>query len=219
MQSVFLLQHEANSALRRVRRKNGFLEEIKQGNLERECWEEVCTYEEAREAFENNERTNEFWTNYIKDQNDNQENVPGFSIESVYLVAPLMTGLLLIIIVLFAIWRCQVRKANNRQNAYAQSQSQANQPARNVSVVVFGYNDNPVSPFDRVRMQQPEVMTIDYSNGSRLPGGPSTHLSSDQPPTYHEAIGQADNIRINDDTQHSEDPPKYEEIMTPPKQS
>ncbi|XP_048396379.2 transmembrane gamma-carboxyglutamic acid protein 1-like [Stegostoma tigrinum] len=219
MQSVFLLQREANSVLRRLRRKNGFLEEIKQGNLERECWEEVCTYEEAREAFENNEKTNEFWKSYIKDQNENQGNVSGVSMESVYLVAPLMAGLLLIIIVLFAIWRCQVRKANNRQNAYAQSHNQANQPARNVSVVVFGYNDNPLSPFDRVRMQQSEVMTTDYSNGSSPPGGPSTHLNSDQPPTYSEAIGQADNIRINDDTQHSEDPPKYEEIITPPKHS
>lgn len=30
---------------------------MKQGNIQRECREEVCTYEEAREAFENDEKT------------------------------------------------------------------------------------------------------------------------------------------------------------------
>uniref|UniRef100_A0A670ZP24 Gla domain-containing protein n=1 Tax=Pseudonaja textilis TaxID=8673 RepID=A0A670ZP24_PSETE len=34
-----------------------FFEEILQGDLERECLEEKCTYEEAREAFENTEET------------------------------------------------------------------------------------------------------------------------------------------------------------------
>lgn len=33
------------------------LEEMKQGNIQRECREEICTYEEAREAFENDEKT------------------------------------------------------------------------------------------------------------------------------------------------------------------
>ncbi|XP_067896650.1 transmembrane gamma-carboxyglutamic acid protein 1 [Heterodontus francisci] len=213
MQGVFLTDGEANSVLRRFRRKNTFLEELQQGNIERECRKEVCTYEEAREAFENDEKTNEFWTNYIKEQNEDQGNDSGVNMESVYLVAPLMAGLLMIIIILFAIWRCQVRKANRRQNAYVQSQDQANQPTRNLSVVVFGYNEHPVSPFDRLRAQQPEAMTTDYSNGNGLPV-PSVRLNSDLPPTYDEATGQVDNIRINSDAQHSEDPPKYEEIVT-----
>uniref|UniRef100_A0A8C6YB94 Coagulation factor X n=1 Tax=Naja naja TaxID=35670 RepID=A0A8C6YB94_NAJNA len=40
-----------------------FFEEILQGDLERECLEERCSYEEAREAFENIEKTvyNSFW--------------------------------------------------------------------------------------------------------------------------------------------------------------
>uniref|UniRef100_A0A8C5SCU5 Gla domain-containing protein n=1 Tax=Laticauda laticaudata TaxID=8630 RepID=A0A8C5SCU5_LATLA len=36
-----------------------FFEEILQGDLERECLEEKCTYEEAREAFENTEETHD----------------------------------------------------------------------------------------------------------------------------------------------------------------
>lgn len=54
---VFLTGDKANSVLKRYRRANGLFEEIRQGNIERECKEEVCTFEEAREAFENNEKT------------------------------------------------------------------------------------------------------------------------------------------------------------------
>lgn len=55
---VFLEQKEAVSLLRRTKRANkGFMEELLKGNLERECLEEVCVYEEAREAFESNIQT------------------------------------------------------------------------------------------------------------------------------------------------------------------
>ena len=54
---VFLTGEKANSVLKRYPRANGLFEEIRQGNIERECKEEVCTFEEAREAFENNEKT------------------------------------------------------------------------------------------------------------------------------------------------------------------
>lgn len=55
--SVFLPADAAHSVLRRLRRANSLLEELKQGNIQRECREEACTYEEAREAFENDEKT------------------------------------------------------------------------------------------------------------------------------------------------------------------
>ncbi|XP_043965589.1 protein Z, vitamin K-dependent plasma glycoprotein b [Gambusia affinis] len=54
-QAVFLRSKRANQFL---------LEEILQGNLERECYEELCNYEEAREVFEDDERTKSFWTIY-----------------------------------------------------------------------------------------------------------------------------------------------------------
>uniref|UniRef100_A0A8C9GPE8 Proline rich and Gla domain 1 n=1 Tax=Piliocolobus tephrosceles TaxID=591936 RepID=A0A8C9GPE8_9PRIM len=57
MGRVFLTGEKANSVLKRYPRANGFFEEIRQGNIERECKEEFCTFEEAREAFENNEKT------------------------------------------------------------------------------------------------------------------------------------------------------------------
>nr|XP_019602161.1 PREDICTED: coagulation factor X [Rhinolophus sinicus] len=62
--SVFINRERANTVLERFRRANSFLEEMKKGNLERECLEETCSYEEAREVFENIEKTNEFWNKY-----------------------------------------------------------------------------------------------------------------------------------------------------------
>ncbi|KAM6893557.1 coagulation factor VII-like [Xenentodon cancila] len=56
--AVFVEKREADSVLRRWRRANrGFLEEFLQGNLERECVEEICSHEEAREVFEHDELT------------------------------------------------------------------------------------------------------------------------------------------------------------------
>lgn len=50
---VFLEKGQALSLLKRPRRANkGFLEEMLKGNLERECLEEICSYEEAFEALE-----------------------------------------------------------------------------------------------------------------------------------------------------------------------
>nr|KAF6368346.1 coagulation factor X [Myotis myotis] len=62
--SVFIHREHANSILDRVRRANSLFEEIKKGDLERECWEETCSYEEAREVFQDTEKTNEFWNKY-----------------------------------------------------------------------------------------------------------------------------------------------------------
>ncbi|XP_063145767.1 prothrombin isoform X1 [Candoia aspera] len=63
--SVFLEQKEALSLLRRSRRANkGFMEEILKGNLERECLEETCVYEEAHEALESDVQTDIFWKQY-----------------------------------------------------------------------------------------------------------------------------------------------------------
>ncbi|XP_061215704.1 coagulation factor IX [Neopsephotus bourkii] len=64
--TVFIASKEANSVLQRQRRANSNrLEEVIPGNLERECIEEKCSFEEAREVFENTEKTMEFWKTYI----------------------------------------------------------------------------------------------------------------------------------------------------------
>ncbi|XP_038595705.1 coagulation factor X-like [Micropterus salmoides] len=62
---VFLDGEEANQVLKRQRRANSIFEEFKPGNMERECVEERCSWEEAREIFEDVEKTNEFWAKYV----------------------------------------------------------------------------------------------------------------------------------------------------------
>ncbi|KAM8964878.1 coagulation factor IX [Sarcophilus harrisii] len=64
--TVFLDHKNATKLLSRPKRYNsGKLEEFIQGNLERECNEEKCSFEEAREVFENTEKTTEFWKQYV----------------------------------------------------------------------------------------------------------------------------------------------------------
>nr|XP_061802654.1 vitamin K-dependent protein Z-like [Nerophis lumbriciformis] len=62
---VFINAPRAQSIFLRSKRANHFLiEEILQGNLERECYEERCTFEEAREFFEDDDKTIKFWKTY-----------------------------------------------------------------------------------------------------------------------------------------------------------
>uniref|UniRef100_UPI0037E8FA51 coagulation factor IX n=1 Tax=Semicossyphus pulcher TaxID=241346 RepID=UPI0037E8FA51 len=66
--TVFLDQPSADQILRsasRRRRANSFLEEMLPGDLERECYEESCSQEEAAEIFHTREKTLEFWYKYI----------------------------------------------------------------------------------------------------------------------------------------------------------
>ncbi|XP_074846784.1 coagulation factor X [Carettochelys insculpta] len=63
--NVFLQEENANKFLGRAKRANSLFEELKQGNIERECYEERCSKEEAREAFEDTAKTEEFWNKYV----------------------------------------------------------------------------------------------------------------------------------------------------------
>nr|XP_032827861.1 vitamin K-dependent protein S-like [Petromyzon marinus] len=61
----FLTARQAERFLSRQRRAYNVFEEAKQGNLERECVEEFCNKEEAREVFENDPETNYFYPKYL----------------------------------------------------------------------------------------------------------------------------------------------------------
>ncbi|XP_069746531.1 growth arrest-specific protein 6-like isoform X2 [Narcine bancroftii] len=60
----FVSRRSASSFLLRSRRANHVFEETRQGHLERECVEEFCSKEEAREVFENDPETNYFYPKY-----------------------------------------------------------------------------------------------------------------------------------------------------------
>ncbi|MBN3326059.1 TMG4 protein, partial [Atractosteus spatula] len=67
--SVFANKDEANTFLGRHLLFNRFdFELFTPGNLERECYEELCNFEEAREVFEDTAKTEHFWKLYIKGQ-------------------------------------------------------------------------------------------------------------------------------------------------------
>lgn len=56
--AVFLPASKASEVLARWKRAGSYLlEELFQGNLEKECYEEICVYEEAREVFEHDAPT------------------------------------------------------------------------------------------------------------------------------------------------------------------
>ncbi|XP_020822821.1 vitamin K-dependent protein C isoform X3 [Phascolarctos cinereus] len=63
--SVFSSSKKANQILRIQKRANSFLEEIKPGNLERECNEEMCDLEEVQEIFSTREETLAYWSKYV----------------------------------------------------------------------------------------------------------------------------------------------------------
>ncbi|KAF5902622.1 coagulation factor VII-like, partial [Clarias magur] len=64
---LFLRRSEASQMLlHRSRRANSFIEELRLGNLERECVEEKCSYEEAKEIFPGPEQLEEFWKKYTE---------------------------------------------------------------------------------------------------------------------------------------------------------
>ncbi|XP_028255578.1 coagulation factor VII-like [Parambassis ranga] len=61
---VFVERPQASVFLHRSRRANFLLEELRQGNLERECLEEKCSYEEAKEIFALPQQLETFWRTY-----------------------------------------------------------------------------------------------------------------------------------------------------------
>lgn len=54
---VFMRKEDASQVLKIYKRANHFIEEFHPGNLERECIEEKCSFEEAKEIFKSQEKT------------------------------------------------------------------------------------------------------------------------------------------------------------------
>ncbi|XP_018553889.1 transmembrane gamma-carboxyglutamic acid protein 2 [Lates calcarifer] len=68
-QPVLLDEQSATTFLSRSLLYNSWdFELLISDNLERECYEEMCSHEEAREVFENDVQTEQFWAKYINSQ-------------------------------------------------------------------------------------------------------------------------------------------------------
>lgn len=109
---VFTSAKEANLFIGRHLLNNRFdFEAFTPDNLERECMEELCSYEEAREIFEDPDRTTQFWSGYsatgprIKtgDETLQQINITGL------LIGPIAAGGMLAIVGLLIFYCCKDR--------------------------------------------------------------------------------------------------------------
>ncbi|XP_004710725.1 transmembrane gamma-carboxyglutamic acid protein 2 [Echinops telfairi] len=116
-QEVFLDSPEAQSFLgsrKRVPRANHWdLELLTPGNLERECIEERCSWEEAREVFEDNTLTERFWETYTYNGKGGRRRV-----DLAGLAVGLASGFLLIILSgVGALWYLNYRRRRNQQSS------------------------------------------------------------------------------------------------------
>ncbi|XP_075056378.1 transmembrane gamma-carboxyglutamic acid protein 1 [Mixophyes fleayi] len=211
MDSVFLSEDKANSILKRYPRANSFLEEIKQGNIERECREELCSYEEAREAFENDERTKEFWKEYTRGHGDSNTDGSWYPF---YIAFPLITVFFVILLVILLVWKCVFKKKARRRTAYAPRGVRENSAetgnnrdggthTQQHSNVLCTVED----AFDRAGRSSG---FIDFDvRSDTLSAGFS---NCDAPPSYEEATGERV-VRVNEPQRNpTEPPPQYEEI-------
>ncbi|CAH2318972.1 transmembrane gamma-carboxyglutamic acid 2 isoform X1 [Pelobates cultripes] len=94
---VFLDEGSANKYLTRKRRYNSWdFEMFTKGNLERECTEEVCNYEEVREIFENDQEAKNFWNSYPHNGKGGNSSSSA-TVDVAGLVAGLIAGLVLLL--------------------------------------------------------------------------------------------------------------------------
>ncbi|CAH2223173.1 transmembrane gamma-carboxyglutamic acid 1 [Pelobates cultripes] len=216
MSSVFLTEEEAHSILKRYPRANSFLEEIKQGNIERECREEVCSYEEAREAFENDEKTDAFWKEYTK-AHQGEVNSDG-NWYPFYLAFPLIIVFFIILVVLFLVWRCISKKKASRQSAYIPRGVREN--AAEVGIDPDGTSGHHLQHHSTVMCSLETAADraghlggfIDYDvHSDTLSAGLS---NCDPPPSYEEATGEQGARIIGPSQNPTEPPPHYEDIVS-----
>ncbi|KAM6905403.1 transmembrane gamma-carboxyglutamic acid protein 2 [Xenentodon cancila] len=83
-------------------------------NLERECMEELCSYEEAREYYEDDLKTQAFWKDYV----NSQEHTPRLDVSGLVagILAIVVSG---IIVTVLGIYFYKSKKKNERRLVHA----------------------------------------------------------------------------------------------------
>ncbi|XP_037678328.1 transmembrane gamma-carboxyglutamic acid protein 3 [Choloepus didactylus] len=222
--AVFLEAKNAHSVLKRFPRANEFLEELRQGTIERECMEEICSYEEVKEVFEDKEQTMEFWKGYPNAVYSVRD--PAQSSDAMYMAVPLLGVALLIVIALFVIWRCQLQKATRHHPSYAQNRylaSRAGHSLPRVMVYRGTVHSQGEASGHREAGSTPQVV-LGPSRGGRttvrlestlyLPELTLSRLSSaTPPPSYEEVTAPQESGSEEVSISYSDPPPKYEEIV------
>ncbi|XP_006883796.1 PREDICTED: transmembrane gamma-carboxyglutamic acid protein 4 [Elephantulus edwardii] len=116
-EEVFTSKEEANLFVHRRLLYNRFdLELFTPGNLERECIEELCNYEEAREIFMDDDKTMLFWQEYstkgpTTKSDDNREKIDVMGL----LTGLIAAGVFLVFFGLLGYYFC-ITKCNRQQH-------------------------------------------------------------------------------------------------------
>ncbi|XP_026520581.1 transmembrane gamma-carboxyglutamic acid protein 4 isoform X1 [Notechis scutatus] len=116
IEEVFILAEKANLFIGRHLLYNRFdFELITQGDLERECYEEQCNIEEAREIFRDSKKTMSFWYEYtLRSPGSKTDGKGAEKIDVIGLLTGLIIiGVLLVILGLLIYYLCQ-RKCKPR---------------------------------------------------------------------------------------------------------
>ncbi|KAL0629091.1 Transmembrane gamma-carboxyglutamic acid protein 4 [Plecturocebus cupreus] len=114
---LFTSKEEANFFIHRRLLYNRFdLELFTPGDLERECYEELCNYEEAREIFVDEDKTNAFWQEYLAKGPSTKSDGKREKIDVMGLLTGLIAaGVFLVIFGLLGYYLC-ITKCNRLQH-------------------------------------------------------------------------------------------------------
>ncbi|XDV29668.1 hypothetical protein PO909_032740 [Leuciscus waleckii] len=157
---VFVVDQEAKTFLGRHLLYNRFDFEIfTPGNLERECYEEICNYEEAREVFENIPDTGLF-PPVLTDKGESQSKVDVTAL----LVGIISAGVFIIIVGLVIWYFCQGR---NKDHGFRGSFRRRSNRS-NASVIIR-------------RLEEVSLHPIPHTDSDGNPGAPGL-------PSYEQAI-------------------------------
>ncbi|XP_031170331.1 transmembrane gamma-carboxyglutamic acid protein 4 isoform X2 [Sander lucioperca] len=149
-QRVFLDDGGANSFLGRHLLFNRFDFEIfVPGNLERECYEEVCNYEEAREVFENIPATEAFWKKYTEDKDNRPSRVDVTSL----LVGLIAGGVAIVIAGLLVWYLCHGKCKNSHANS-SHSSMRARPNRSNASLIMRRLEEVSLQPVPPSPMEE-----------------------------------------------------------------
>ncbi|XP_004708466.1 transmembrane gamma-carboxyglutamic acid protein 4 [Echinops telfairi] len=145
-EKVFTSKEEANVFIHRRLLYNRFdLELLTPGNLERECNEELCNYEEAREVFVDEDKTMKFWQEYTiqgpsPKSEDHGEKVDAFGL----LIGLIAAGVFFIISGLLCYYICipKCRRQQSSRSSAVYVRSNRHTP----SILVVGPEEPALSP-------------------------------------------------------------------------
>ncbi|EGW05117.1 Transmembrane gamma-carboxyglutamic acid protein 3 [Cricetulus griseus] len=166
----------------------------------------------------------EFWKGYPNAVYSVRD--PAQSSDAMYVVVPLLGVVLLIVIALFIIWRCQLQKATHHYPSYAQNRYLASRTGHNLPrVMVYRgtVHSQGESSGHREAGNNPQIV-VGPSRGGRttvrlestlyLPELSLSRLSSaTPPPSYEEVTAPQEGSSEEASVSYSDPPPKYEEIV------